>query len=66
MPPTSGPSGWPAGQTSWSADPTLQPPVSFLGDDSLQEAVEGGRRPGVGGGHAPWLASQHVVNYRLN
>jgi hypothetical protein len=40
-----GPSGWPAG-------PTLQPHVSFLGDDALQEAMEGNLSPGVGGGHA--------------
>jgi hypothetical protein len=28
-----GPIGWPSG-------PTLQPPVSFLGGDALQEVVE--------------------------
>jgi hypothetical protein len=39
-----GPSGWPAG-------PTLQPPVSFLGGDALQEAVEWNLRLGVDGGH---------------
>jgi hypothetical protein len=68
-----GPSGWPAGQTPWSDDPTLQPPMSFLGCDALQEVVERNLRPGVGGGHAPWPAdhvarpaSQHLVNYRLN
>jgi hypothetical protein len=54
-----GPSGWPVG-------PTLQPPVSFLGSDALQEAVEWNLRPGVSGGRAPWLASQHLANYRLN
>jgi hypothetical protein len=60
------PSGWPAG-------PTLQPPVSFLGGDTLQEAVEWNPRPGVDGGHASWMAGhvarpahQHLVNYRLN
>jgi hypothetical protein len=40
-----GPSGWPA-------DPTLHPPVCFLGGDALQEAVEWNPRPGVGGGRA--------------
>jgi hypothetical protein len=40
---TCGPSEWPAG-------PTLQPPMSFLGDDALQEPVEWNLRPGVGGG----------------
>jgi hypothetical protein len=42
---TCGPSGWPAG-------PTLQSPMSFVGGDFLQEAVEWSPRPGVGGGHA--------------
>jgi hypothetical protein len=40
-----GPSGWPTG-------PTLQPLVSFLGSDALQEAMEWNPRPGVSGGHA--------------
>jgi hypothetical protein len=63
---TCGPNGWLAG-------PTLQPPMSFLGGDALQEAVESNMRPGVGGGCAPWStgymawpAGQHLVNYRLN
>jgi hypothetical protein len=63
-----GPSGWPAGQTPWPADPTLQPPMNFLGNDALQEAVEWNPRPGVSGGHDPWPAShmarptdQHLV-----
>jgi hypothetical protein len=54
-------------------DPTLQPPVSFLGGDALQEAVEWNPRPGVGGGCAAWpaghvarSADQHLANYRLN
>jgi hypothetical protein len=47
-----GPSGWPVGQTPWLAGPTLQPPVSFLGGDALQEAVEWNLRLGVGGGRA--------------
>jgi hypothetical protein len=50
-----GPSGWLA---SW---PTLQSPISFLGSDTLQEMVEWNLRLGVGGGHAPWLASHVVV-----
>jgi hypothetical protein len=53
---TCGPSGWPAGQTLWLAGPTLQPPMSFLGSDALQEVEEWNARPGVGGGCAPWLA----------
>jgi hypothetical protein len=58
-----GPSGWPV-------DPTLQPPMSFLGGDALQEAVEWNLRPGVSGGRDPWPVShvarpgdQHLVNY---
>jgi hypothetical protein len=65
-----GPSGWPANQTPWPAGPTLQPPVNFLGGDTLQEAVEGNPRPGVSGGYAFWLAGhvarladKHLVNY---
>jgi hypothetical protein len=44
-----GPSGWPA-------DRTLQPPMSFLGGDALQEAVEWNLRPGVSVGRDPWPA----------
>jgi hypothetical protein len=58
--------GWPAG-------PTLQPSMSFLGGNALQEAVEWNPRPGVGGGHAPQpaghmarLAGQHLASYLLN
>jgi hypothetical protein len=65
-----GPSGWPVGQTPWPTDPTLQPPMSFLGSDAIQEAGEWNLRLGVGGGHGPWPvghvarpASQHLVNY---
>jgi hypothetical protein len=67
---TCGTSGRPAGQTPWPADTTLQPPMSFLGGDALQEAVERNQRPGVGGGPTSWLVShvarlvgQHMVNY---
>jgi hypothetical protein len=44
---TCGPSGWPTG-------PTLQPAMSFLDGDALQEAVEWNPRPGVSGSRAPW------------
>jgi hypothetical protein len=61
-----GPSGWPA-------DPTLQPPMRFLGGDALQKEVEWNPRLGVGGGHTPWPighvarpAGQHLASYRLN
>jgi hypothetical protein len=70
---TCGPSGWSAGQTPWPAGSTLQPPVSFLSGDALQEVVEWNLRPEVYGGHAPWPAGyvprpagQHLANYRLN
>jgi hypothetical protein len=42
---TCGPSGWLVGTT-------LQPSVSFLSGDALQEGVEWNPRLGVGGGHA--------------
>jgi hypothetical protein len=68
--PTCGPSGWPVGQTPWPVGPTLQPPVSFLTDDALEEAAECNPRPRVGGGHTPWPAGhvarpagQHLTNY---
>jgi hypothetical protein len=57
-----GPSGMPADQTPWPAGPTLQPPVSFLGGDALQEAVEWNPRPRVGGGHPPWSAG-HAMSF---
>jgi hypothetical protein len=70
MPLTCGSSGWLVGQTPWPANPTLQPPVSFLGSDALQEAVKWNPRHGVGGGRTPWPAghvarpaSQHLASY---
>jgi hypothetical protein len=51
-PQTCGPSGWPAGQTPWPVSPILQPPVSFLGGEALQEEVEWNQRHGVGGRRA--------------
>jgi hypothetical protein len=70
---TCGLSGWLAGQTTLPAGPTLQPPMSFLSGDALQEVVEWNSRPGVSAGHAPWPADhvarpagQHLANYRLN
>jgi hypothetical protein len=70
---TCGPSGWPTVQTPWPVGPTLQPPVTFLGGDVLQEATEWNKRPGVSGSHTPWLAGevarpagQHLASYQLN
>jgi hypothetical protein len=53
---TSGPRGWPAGQTPWPASPTLQPLMGWLCGDTLQEAVEGNPKLKVGGGQTPWPA----------
>jgi hypothetical protein len=70
---TCGPSGRMDSQTPWPAGPTLQPPMSFHGGDSLQEVVEWNPRPVVSGCHASWPAGhvaspigQHLANYRLN
>jgi hypothetical protein len=61
---TSGPSGWPAGQT---------PLMGRLHGDTLQEAVTGNPKPKVGGGQTPWPpdhvarpVGHHLVSYRLN
>jgi hypothetical protein len=70
---TSGPRGWPVGQTPLLANPTLQPLMSQLHDDTLQEMVTGNLKPKVSGGRTPWmpghvarLAGHHLVSYRLN
>jgi hypothetical protein len=77
---TSGPKGWPTGQTPWLAGPTLQLLVGRLHGDTLQEAVIGNLKPRVGGGRIPWPvdhvarpaghvarpAGHHLVSYRLN
>jgi hypothetical protein len=57
---TSGPRGWPASQTPWPADPTLQPLAGRLHGDTIQEVVTGNQKPKVGGGWtrgrlAKWL-----------
>jgi hypothetical protein len=57
---TSGPRGWPADQTRWPADPTLQPLIGWLRGDTLQEALEGNPKLKVGGGRTPWPAD-HVA-----
>jgi hypothetical protein len=36
---TSGPRGWPAGQTVWLAGPTLQTLAGLLHGNTVQEAV---------------------------
>jgi hypothetical protein len=47
---TSEPRGWPAGQTPWPTDPSLQPLAGQLHDDTLQEEVTGNPKLKVGGG----------------
>jgi hypothetical protein len=70
---TSGPRGWSASQTPWSAGPTLQPLVGQLHGDTLQEAVTGNLKLKVDGGQTPWPldhvarpASHHLASYQLN
>jgi hypothetical protein len=70
---TSGPRGWPAGQTPWPADPTLQPLTGFLHMQVLQEAVTRNPKLEVGGSQTQWLvghvvrpAGQHLACYQLN
>jgi hypothetical protein len=70
---TSGPRGWPAGQTTWAVGPTLQPLTGWLHGDTLQEAVEGNPRLKVDGGRTTWpashvarIAGHHLPCYRLN
>jgi hypothetical protein len=70
---TSGPKGWPAGQTPWAVGPTLQPLVGLLHGHGLQEAVTRNPKLEVGGSRTSWLAGhvarpsgQHLVCYRLN
>jgi hypothetical protein len=69
-PMTSGPRGWPAGQTPWPVDPTFQLLVCRLHGDTLQEAVTGNPKLKVGGGQTPWppdhmsrLADHHLASY---
>jgi hypothetical protein len=50
---TSGPMGWPAG-------PTLQPLMSWLHNDTLQEAVEGNPKLKVSVDQTSWPAG-HVA-----
>jgi hypothetical protein len=69
---TSGPKGWPAGQTPWPAGPTLQPLTGLLHGHDLQEAVTRNLKVEVGGsrtwwwaGHVAWLAGKLLACYRL-
>jgi hypothetical protein len=70
---TSGPRGWPAGQTPWLAGPTLQPLTGLLHGHTFQEAVIRNPMIEVSGSqtrwparHMTWLAGQHPVCCQLN
>jgi hypothetical protein len=70
---TSGPRGWPAGQTPWPVGPTLQPFVGLLHGHTLQEAVTRNMNLEVGASQTWWPTDhvarppdQHLVCYRLN
>jgi hypothetical protein len=70
---TSGPRGWPIGQSPWAIGPTLKPLAGQLCSDTLQEAVIGNPELKVGGGRAPWSpddvarpAGHHLASYQLN
>jgi hypothetical protein len=70
---TSGPRGWPADQTLWSAGPTFQSLTDWLHGHNLQKAVIGNLKQEVSGSGIWWPpshvarpASQHLACYRLN
>jgi hypothetical protein len=63
---TSGPKGWPAGQTPWPTDPTFQPLTDWLHRHALQEAVTRNPKLEVDGSRACCPPGQHLVCYRLN
>jgi hypothetical protein len=69
---TSGPRGWPAGQTPWPIGPTLQPLTGLLHRHTLQEAVTRNLKLEDSGSRTPWLVGhvakptgQHQACYRL-
>jgi hypothetical protein len=55
---TSGPTGWPASQTPWPADPTLQPLACLLHGHALQKVVTRNPKLEVGGSRTRWPVSQ--------
>jgi hypothetical protein len=57
---TSGPRGWPAGQTHFQPAPPCNFSCGWLRDDTLQEEVEGNPKLKIGGGQTPWLVG-HVA-----
>jgi hypothetical protein len=67
---TSGPMGWPSGQTPWLAGRTLQPLTGLLHGHALQGVVIRNPKLEVGGSRTQWsarhmarLAGQHLVCY---
>jgi hypothetical protein len=54
---TSGPSGWPAGQTPWPAGPTLQPLMALLHGHGLKEVVTRNLKVEVSGSWTRWPAN---------
>jgi hypothetical protein len=73
MPLTSGPRGWPAGQTPCLVGPTFHPLTNWLHGHALQEAVTRNSKLEVSGswtwwppGHVARPAGQHLVCYHLN
>jgi hypothetical protein len=70
---TSGPRRWPADQTPWSTDPTLQPLMGLLHGHALQAVVTRNLKHEVSGSWTRWPAghvarpvSQHLACYELN
>jgi hypothetical protein len=57
---TSGPRGWPAGQTPWLTGPTLQPLMGLLQGHALQGVVSRNLKLEVSGSQTQWPAS-HVA-----
>jgi hypothetical protein len=66
-PQTSGPWGWPAGQTPWLVGPTLQPLVGSLNGHTLQEAVTRNLKLEVGGSRTRWPANTwRVTDFQVS
>jgi hypothetical protein len=54
--------GWPASQTPWPTDPTLQPPVGLLHGHALQEVVTRKSKLEVGGSQNRWPAGHKACS----
>jgi hypothetical protein len=67
---TSGPRGWPVGQTPWLTGPTLQPLMGLLHGHAPQEAISRNPKIEVSGSQTWWPADhmarptgQHLAWY---